>query len=569
MGIFCLSQVICDIIFITINFYKEKMGFESFKMPFRKGEKEESPMMRRMKQEGPDKKKKNKKIKNEEVDLDRRRFVKSATIAGVGAAVVPGTIVAVKKGAEMIEYFFNDDEKEEVLPTKDQIEIMEEDQDTIIEAIKIPETKEKTKKRKEEVPIKSEDVKFHKREGLAEALSFGKDGDVVFDKEFMENIEKHWLKKYGLGGKLHRSLRIGVERMQPWMSLLEKHFSKLEHSFIVDDKVRRFSLNPEEVEALEKIVYLAIPESHFQIESKSEKGAQGPYQFMGRTARKAGLKMGGGIDERYDPELSAEACAANLVYLYKQCGDWDLALSGYNGGFIWKYFAQERSKEKRTYKGFIEFIQSEVNRKRELIKSSQEYVYRVRKRDSLSKIAKKFSLTVEGIKNENNLKSNVIHRGQKIKIPLKDINHRKKVFDFLVKRDGLIENLNYPAKFNAVYKVIRSGAVNDLIKSGDLDYKEGTVPEQVTKIHTVKTGDNFYRIGIKFGVSVKYLMKLNKKTNSDIKAGETLKVIKTKGINLLDLAKTKEELKILQKLNPAIRSAKSPLPKGYKIRIIS
>jgi LysM repeat protein len=485
-----------------------------------------------------------------------------------GAAVVPGAFLAAEKGSELVEYFLTDDKEVDEMPTKDQIEIMEEDENTIKEVFEKKEIEEK-----EEIPaknpIKSEEVEFHEREGLAEALSFGKESDVVFDKEFLENIEKHWLEKYGVGGKLHRSLRSGFKRMQPWMDLLKKHFSKTEHSFIVDEKVRTFDLSPEEAQQLEKNVYLAIPESHFQIESKSEKGAQGPYQFMGRTARKAKLKIGGGIDERYDPALSAEACAANLVYLYKQCGDWDLALSGYNGGFIWKYFSKERNIKERTYEGFIKFVQDEVNKKRELIKNSEEYVYKVNGGDTLSKIAKRFSLTVEEIKKKNNLKSDIIHRGQEIKIPLKDSNHRKEVFNFLVKKNGLIENLNYPAKFNAVYKIIESGAVDDLASAEGLEFKEIVVPSKIAKDYKVKTGDNFSRIGRKFGISVKSLMKMNKKTSPDINAGESIKVVKTKRINLSDLVKTKEELKILQRLNPAIRSVRSPLPKDYKIRTLS
>lgn len=61
--------------------------------------------------------------------------------------------------------------------------------------------------------------------------------------------------------------------------------------------------------------------------------ATGMYQFMEATARDMGLKVGGGIDERLDPEKSRAAASAYLSQLIKRYGgNVDHALKAYNWG---------------------------------------------------------------------------------------------------------------------------------------------------------------------------------------------------------------------------------------------
>lgn len=65
----------------------------------------------------------------------------------------------------------------------------------------------------------------------------------------------------------------------------------------------------------------------------SPKGAGGIAQFLPDTARRFGLRVGGGVDERFNPEKAIEAQAKyNAVLLDKFNGDYRLALAGYNAG---------------------------------------------------------------------------------------------------------------------------------------------------------------------------------------------------------------------------------------------
>lgn len=80
------------------------------------------------------------------------------------------------------------------------------------------------------------------------------------------------------------------------------------------------------------LAYLSLIESGFSLRARSRAGATGPWQFMAATARRSGLKINRYVDERRHPIKATHAAVSLLSALYKEFGQWDLALAAYNSG---------------------------------------------------------------------------------------------------------------------------------------------------------------------------------------------------------------------------------------------
>jgi peptidoglycan lytic transglycosylase D len=91
------------------------------------------------------------------------------------------------------------------------------------------------------------------------------------------------------------------------------------------------------------LIYLAQAESGFQPLALSRAGTRGMWQFMAQSGALYGLERNWWVDERQDPEKATLAAARHLKDLYKQFGDWYLAMAAYNSGGSTVQHAVERT----------------------------------------------------------------------------------------------------------------------------------------------------------------------------------------------------------------------------------
>jgi len=146
-----------------------------------------------------------------------------------------------------------------------------------------------------------------------------------------------------------------------------------------------------------------------------------------------------------------------------------------------------------------------------------EYV--VKKGDSLYQIAKKYNSSVDEIKKENNLSGNLLSIGQVLKIPKKiDID----VGEYVVKKGDSLYQI--AKKYNSSVDEIKkeNNLSSNILSIGQV--LKVPVVEEDDYLYTVVKGDSLYQIAKKYNSSVDEIKSLNNLKSNLLSVGQVLKI---------------------------------------------
>ena len=155
----------------------------------------------------------------------------------------------------------------------------------------------------------------------------------------------------------------------------------------------------------------------------------------------------------------------------------------------------------------------------EIVPEGNTYV--VKSGDTLYSIASKYGVTVDDLKSTNNLTSNTLSLNQVLKIPGVDIEVPN---TYTVKKgDSLYSIAN---KFGTNVNEIKSlnNLSSNLLSVGQVLKLPGVVEESTVNTYTVKSGDTLYSIANKYNISVSELKSLNNLSSNTLSIGQTLKL---------------------------------------------
>lgn len=172
--------------------------------------------------------------------------------------------------------------------------------------------------------------------------------------------------------------------------------------------------------------------------------------------------------------------------------------------------------------------------------STGTIIYTVKSGDNLYSIAKNYNTSVDDIKTLNNLTSNLLSIGQKLRIPVNSTSISPENVETYVVQSGdtlykianyynmsvkeLMDLNNLTSNVLSIGQVLKVKTRNeDQIPSGVACYGEGYVTPRY-ETYTVKRGDSLYTIARRFKTTVDDLIKLNVLNNTNLSIGQILKI---------------------------------------------
>jgi len=257
------------------------------------------------------------------------------------------------------------------------------------------------------------------------------------------------------------------------------------------------------------LVYLAMIESGYNQLACSRAKAVGLWQFMKPTGRQYHLKINKYVDERRDAIKSTKAAVTYLSNLYKEFGDWHLAVAAYNGGP-----GKVRSGLRKHKVDNFWSLAS----KRHLRLETKHYVPKLIAALLIAKEPEKYGFTNVVYQKPLQYDSLVVGPGMSLDaIALISDSSTKQI-----KRLNLELKLGKTPLNQARYKINIPKAKLEIAKKNLT--RLHSIVSTGYKTHKIRKGDTLTKISRRYGINKTTLLKVNKLQNGKLAYGRNLRI---------------------------------------------
>ncbi len=277
---------------------------------------------------------------------------------------------------------------------------------------------------------------------------------------------------------------------------------------------------------------LPVIESALLPSVKSRAGATGLWQFMHSTGKAYGLEITTFVDQRCDPVASTRAACRYLADLYRMYGDWQLTLAAYNCGPGNVNKALKRAGEgAKTYWDIYTFLPSETQG---YVPSfiAATYTYAFHKQHGIEIASRSLPLAVDTVAVKR-----LVHLDQiatTLDVPLETLRvlnaqYIKDIVPALDKTYSIVLPQDHTTRFIGSAEEIHgkdSLYLAEYLNPANIDATRALLRATGT-VHRVKSGETLGHIAIKYGVTVKQIMRWNNLKNSHkLSIGQRLEIQK-------------------------------------------